>query len=168
MKRFRWPAFAILFALTSGLAVACSDSPTETGDDPLAGLAQRDGSDSVGRPLPAPPATPVAGGFHGTVVGPATPGPGVDTLATAPRISGVVVKAFKVIGGSEAEPELGPVEQTVTTGADGKFALTLTGGSYVVTFTPPANGIYGGVWVTASTSATSDQWPWWVVLWKKN
>ena len=77
------------------------------------------------------------------------------------------MKAFKVIGGSEAEPELGPVEQSVTTGADGKFALTLSGGSYVVTFTPPANSIYGGVWVTASTSATSNDWPWWVILWKK-
>jgi hypothetical protein len=167
MKRFSGPAFALLLALTSGLAVACSDSPTENEDDPLAGLAQREGSDSVGNTLPAPPATPTPGGFHGTVLGPATPGPGVDTLATAPRISGVLVKAFKVIGGSEAEPELGPVEQSVTTSADGKFALTLSGGSYVVTFTPPANSIYGGVWVTASTSATSNDWPWWVILWKK-
>lgn len=167
MKRFSGPAFALLLALTAGFAVACSDSPTENEDDPLAGLAQREGSDSTGSPLPAPPAAPTPGGFHGTVLGPATPGPGVDTLATAPRLSGVVVKAFKVIGGSEAEPELGPVEQTVTTGADGKFALTLSGGSYVVTFTPPANSIYGGVWVTASTSATSNEWPWWVILWKK-
>lgn len=167
MTRFRGPALAVLFALTSGLAVACSDSTTEPGNDPLAGLAQREGSDSVGNPLPTPPPNPTPGGFHGTVLGPSTPGPGVDTLATAPRISGVVVKAFKVVGGSEAEPELGPVEQSATTGADGKFALTLSGGSYVVTFTPPANGIYGGVWVTASTSATSNDWPWWVVLWKK-
>jgi hypothetical protein len=167
MKRSSGPAFALLFALTSAFAVACSDSPTENGNDPLAGLAQRDGKDSIGNPLPPAPSTPVAGGFHGTVLGPSAPGSGGDTLASAPRISGVVVKAFKITGGSQAEPELGPVEQTVTTGADGKFALTLSGGDYVVTFTPPANSVYGGVWVTAATSATSDQWPWWVILWKK-
>lgn len=166
MKRFSGRAFALIFALTSGLVVACSDNPTETEDSPLAGLAQRDGRDSVGNPLPPPPSTPVAGGFHGTVLGPSVPGQ-VDTLATAPRISGVVVKAFKVTGGTEAEPELGPVEQSVTTAADGKFTLTLSGGNYVVTFTPPATSIYGGVWVTASTSATSNVHPWWVILWEK-
>jgi hypothetical protein len=168
MKRFGGPAFALVLAITTGFAIACSDDPTEpANDDPLAGLAQRDGRDSTGNPLPAPPSTPVAGGFHGTVLGPSTPGQGNDTLATAPRIEGVVVKAFKIVGGTQAEPELGPVEQAVTTGADGKFALTLSGGDYVVTFTPPSNSIYGGVWVTASTSTTSNEWPWWVILWKK-
>ena len=167
MKRLSGLAFSLIFALTSAFAVACSDSPTENENNPLAGLAQRDGKDSVGNPLPPAPNTPVAGGFHGTVLGPSTPGSGVDTLATAPRVSGVVVKAFKVIGGTQAEPEPGPVEQSVTTAADGKFALTLSGGNYVVTFTPPESSIYGGVWVTASTSATSNDWPWWVILWKK-
>lgn len=167
MKQFSGRAFALMFALTSGLVVACSDDPTEPEASPLAGLAQRDGRDSTGNPLPPPPSTPVPGAVHGTVLGPSEPGQGVDTLATAPRISGVVVKAFKVTGGTQAEPELGPVEQSVTTSADGKFALTLSGGDYVVTFTPPANSIYGGVWVTASTSATSNDWPWWVILWEK-
>ena len=168
MKRFGGPAFALVLAITTGFAIACSDDPTEpANDDPLAGLAQRDGRDSTGNPLPAPPSTPVAGGFHGTVLGPSTPGQGNDTLATAPRIEGVVVKAFKIVGGTQAEPELGPVEQAVTTGADGKFALTLSGGDYVVTFTPPSNSIDGGVWVTASTSTASNEWPWWVILWKK-
>ena len=167
MKQFSGRAFALLFALTSGLAVACSDDdPTGTDDSPLAGLAQQSGKDSVGNPLPPKPATPVPGSFHGTVLAPSTGITG-DTLANAPRISGVVVKAMKVTGGTQADPELGPVEQTVTTGADGKFALTLSGGEYVVTFTPPASSIYGGVWVTASTSATSNNWPWWVSLWRK-
>ena len=166
MKQFSGRTFAIILALTSGLAVACSDDPVETEDSPLAGLAQRDGRDSVGNPLPAPPLSPIAGGFHGTVLAPSTGITG-DTLANAPRISGVVVKAFKVIGGTQADPEVGAVEQTVTTSADGKFALNLSGGEYVVTFTPPANSIYGGVWVTGSTSATSNDWPWWVILWKK-
>src|SRR6185503_8915143 len=110
MKRFSGPAFALLIALTSGFAIACSDNdPTGTENDPLAGLSQRAGQDSTGNPLPPAPNTPVAGGFHGTVLGPSTPGSGGDTLATAPRISGVVVKAFKVTGGTQADPELGPV-----------------------------------------------------------
>ena len=167
MKRLSGTALALVLALTSGFAIACSDNPTEPEDDPLAGLAQREGNDSIGNPLPPAPPTPVAGGFHGTVLGQSTPGLVGDTLATAPRVSGVVVRAYKITGGTQADPELGPVEQTITTGADGKFSLTLSGGNYVVTFTPPENSIYGGVWVTASTSATSNQWPWWVILWKK-
>jgi hypothetical protein len=166
MKRLSARPFALLIGLGASLAIGCSDSPTEAEDSPLSGLAQRDGRDSVGNPLPPPPSTPVPGGFHGTVLGNSEPGT-VDTLETAPRVAGVAVKAYKVIGGSAAEPELGPVEQSVTTSADGKFALTLSGGNYVVTFTPPASSIYGGVWISASTSATSNDWPWWVILWKK-
>ena len=167
MKRLSGHTFLLVLALTSGFAVACSDSPTENENSPLAGLAQRDGKDSAGNPLPPPPTTPVPGGFHGTVLGPSVPGSGVDTLATAPRVSGVVVTAYRVTGGTQPNPELGPAERTVTTGADGKFALTLSGGDYVVTFNPPASSIYGGVWVTAATSTTSNEWPWWVILWKK-
>lgn len=167
MKRLSGHVFALLFALTSGFAIACSDETTAPEDSPLAGLAQREGKDSTGNPLPPPPATPTPGAFHGTVLGQSEPGCICDTLETAPRISGVVVKAYKVTGGTAAEPELGAVEQTVTTGEDGKFVLTLSGGNYVVTFTPPANSIYGGVWVTAATSQTSNDWPWWVILWKK-
>jgi hypothetical protein len=168
MTRFRGPVLALTVALTTGLFVwACSDSPTENGNSPLAGLAQRDGKDSVGNPLPPPPATPAPGGVHGTVLGPSQAGSGGDTLATAPRISGVVVTAYPVTGGTQAVPTLGAAEQSVTTGADGKFQLTLSGGEYVVTFNPPASSIYGGVWVTAATSATSNEWPWWVILWKR-
>jgi hypothetical protein len=155
------PLFALMLA--SGLVIACSDDSTGPGDDPLAGLAQRTGNDSLGNPLPPAPANPVAGGFRGTVLGPSN-GSGGDTLATAPRVSGVVVTARKVTGGTQADPELGAVEQTVTTGADGKFSLNLSGGNYVVTFTPPSSSAYSGVWVTAATSATSDDNPWWVIL----
>lgn len=153
----------VALVLVTGMAIACSDDSTGPDDDPLAGLAQRDGLDSLGNPLPPPPTTPVAGGFRGTVLGPSN-GSGGDTLATAPRVSGVVVRAHKVTGGTQADPELAAAEQTVTTGADGKFSLTLSGGNYVVTFTPPASSAYNGVWVTASTSATSDDYPWWVIL----
>lgn len=168
MKRLARPVFLLAFGLLSGLVVACSDNPTETENSPLAGLAQRDGRDSTGNPLPPPPTNPTPGTFHGTVLGFSPPGAGNDSLATAPRVSGVVVTAYKVTGGTEANPTLGPAEASVTTGADGKFQLPiLSGGSFVVTFTPPANSIYGGVWVTTTTSSTSNEWPWWVVLWKK-
>jgi hypothetical protein len=167
MKRLARPGFLMVFALCTGLAVACSDDPTGTENSPIAGLAQRGGSDSAGNPLPPPPTNPTPGSFHGTVLGPSEPGTGGDTLATSPRVAGVVVTAYPVTGGTQYEPDLGPAEKSVTTGADGKFSLTLSGGTYVVTFNPPANGIYGGVWVTAATSATSNDWPWWVVLYKK-
>ncbi|NUQ12035.1 MAG: hypothetical protein HUU26_06880 [Gemmatimonadaceae bacterium] len=77
----------------------------------------------------------------------------------------MIVRAYPVTGGTPASPKLGAVEATVTTGADGKFQFPqLSGGEYVVTFTPPASTPYAGVWVTAFTSAQSDDWPWWVIL----
>lgn len=168
MTRFRGTAFSFMVALSAGLFLAaCSDSPTETENSPLAGLAQREGSDSTGNPLPPPPTNPAPGGFHGLVLGPSAPGSGNDTLATAPRIAGVMVTAYPVTGGTYANPTLGAAEQSVTTGADGKFQLTLSGGEYVVTFNPPAASIYGGVWIMATTSENSNDWPWWVTLWKK-
>lgn len=168
MKRFARPALFLLFAAAAGLPVACSDSTSGDDNSPLAGLAPRTANDSVGNPPPPPPANPAPGSFHGTVLGPSEPGAGNDSLATAPRIANVVVAAYPVTGGSVADPTLGPAEASVTTGTDGKFQLpTLSGGEYVVTFTPPANSIYGGVWVTQVTSATSNEHPWWVILWKK-
>jgi len=167
MTRFRKPVLSLVVALTAGLFVAaCSDSPTANQNSPLTGLAQREGKDSTGNPLPPPPTNPTPGSFHGIVLGPSAPG-STDTLATAPRIADVVVTAYPVTGGTQAVPTLGAAEQSVTAGADGKFQLTLSGGDYVVTFNPPASSIYGGVWVTASTSANSNDWPWWVVLSRK-
>jgi hypothetical protein len=156
-------------ALIAGSLVACSsEKPTGVVNSPLAGISQRDGSDSIGNPLPPGPVTPTPGSFHGTVLGPSEPGAGNDSLATAPRVAGAVVTAYPVTGGTAAAPTLGTAEASITTGADGKFQLpTLAGGEYVVTVNPPASSIYGGVWVTAFTSAQSNDWPWWVVLWKK-
>ena len=165
MQRLARPGFLLAIVATA-LAVACSDS-TGSENSPLAGLAPRTASDSIGNPPPPPPTNPAPGGFHGTVIGPSAPGSAGDTLATAPRIAGVFVSAYPVIGGTQADPDLGPVEQTTVTDINGRFALTLSGGTYVVTFNPPTNGIYGGVWVTSTTSATSNDWQWWVVLWKK-
>jgi hypothetical protein len=164
MQRLARASFAV--TVVAALAVACSD-PTGSENSPLAGLAVRAGTDSVGNQPPPQPTTPTPGSFHGTVLGAST-GTGGDTLLTAPRIAGVVVTAYPVTGGTPAAPTLGSAEATVTTGADGKFQLPqLDGGEYVVTFNPPSGSIYGGVWVTAWTSSMSNDHPWWVVLWKK-
>jgi hypothetical protein len=159
--------YAPLFALFAGLTIAaCSDNePTGSQDGPLAGLAQREGSDSLGQPLPPQPPNPQPGVFRGFVLAPCTSGCTGDTLATAPRIAGVVVKAYPVTAGSgTANPTLGDLAATATTGSDGKFQLPSLTGEFVVTFTPPASSPYGGVWVTAHTTFVSDEYPWWVVL----
>lgn len=146
------------------LAMACSDS-TGSNSSPLDGLAQRTGSDSIGNPLPGEPTAPTPGTFRGFVLGPCGSACTGDTLATSPRVSGAVIKAYPVTGGSPANPTLGPMEATVTTGSDGKFQLPpLAGGEYVVTIEPPSSSPYSGVWVTAFTSSQSDDYPWWVIL----
>lgn len=164
----RTTSFRAVLALGAALvfAAACSsDDTTGPTTSPLAGLAQAAAHDSMN--APAPSGAAASGFFRGTVLGPSTPGQGGDTLATAPRVSGAVVTAYLMISGG-SNPDLGAAAATVTTGADGKFVLpTLAGGTYVVTITPPSSSIYSGVWVTATTSATSDDNGWWVVLPKK-
>jgi hypothetical protein len=163
MTRLTRSGFAL--ALVAGFAIACSDDPVSTDTSPLDGLTQRAGADSLGNPVPGEPTAPAPGIFRGTVLGPAQPGEGVDTLETAPRVADVVVTAYPVTGGSAPDYELGDAVATVNTGADGKFTLPeLAGGLYVVTFEPPASSPYNGVWVTAYTSAQSGDHPWWVVL----
>jgi hypothetical protein len=162
----------IVLAILAGFAVACSDDPVSSDDSPLAGLTERTGNDSVGNPIPGEPTeptTPTPGFFRGTVLGQAeAPGGGVDTLETAPRVSGVVVTAYPLLGGSSPDYDLGDAAATVTTGADGKFSLPeLPGGDYVVTFAPPSSSTYRGIWVTAYIFEQSGEHPWWVVLPKK-
>jgi hypothetical protein len=158
----------VAFALIAGLAVACSDGPTDTDTSPLAGLAETEARDSAGNTPTPPTGTLTPGYFHGTVLGQAPPGSGNDSLANMPRISGVVVTAYALLGYSSTGPNLGTTAGTATTGSDGKFQLpTLPGGEYVVTFTPPANSVYRGVWATAYANESSADWPWWVVLPKK-
>ena len=157
-----------LIALTASFA-AC-DGVTDPGQrSPLDGLQYAVGTDSVGNPPPPPVGTTTPGYFQGTVLGPSTPGGGPDTLATALRVAGARLAAFAMPNSGMVTPEnLGEEIAAVTTGADGKFVFpTLPGGSYVVTVTPPATSIYGGVWVTATVHSTSHEFPWWVVLWKK-
>lgn len=170
MSGIRWSSqSALLVALLAGIAVACSDNnPTDPASSPLSGLAREDTRDSVGNAPPPPPVgTPTPGSVRGTVLGPSDPGAGNDSLETAPRVAGATVTAYP-LEAMGVEPELGPAAASVVTDANGRFNLPeLPGGEYVVTFNPPANSAYGGVWVTTVIHAGSNEHPWWVVLWKK-
>lgn len=160
----------LLLALVAGVTVACSDDdPAGPDSSPLRGLVQSEGRDSVGNTLPPPPQGELTPGyFHGKVLGTAPPGSGNDSLATMPRIAGVRVVAYPKTGDGPNGPEVGAEAASVTTGSDGSFQLpVLPHGEYVVSFTPPANSEYGGVWVTAIAHGHSHDYPWWVVLWKK-
>lgn len=171
MFRSRWSTrSALCVALATGITVACSDDgdPTAPGSSPLSGLTREESRDSVGNPPPPPPSGTLTPGIvRGTVLGPSTPGAGNDSLETAPRVAGVVVTAYPVVQ-MAPEPELGPAAASATTDANGRFQLPqLAGGEYVVTFNPPASSEYGGVWVTTVIHGGSNEYPWWVVLWKK-
>ena len=149
--------------VTSVAIAACSDSPTNPDDSPLAGLAavEHDGADEAttsGNP----------GFFRGTVVGPWDFGSGEDSTVAAPRLAGVVVTIYETESSDVEEPVVGAVKGTVTTGVDGKFTLpTLPAGEYVVTFVPPADSPYRGVYSAGPLDDTSSGYPWWVVLPKK-
>ena len=170
MSMSRWYSrYALLVALFAGVTAACSDdSPTDPASSPLSGLARENTRDSVGTPPPPPPTGTLSPGtVRGTVLGPSAPGAGNDSLETAPRVAGVAVTAYPVES-MGVEPELGPAAASAVTDANGRFQLPeLAGGEYVVTFNPPANSEYGGVWVTTVIHAGSSEHPWWVVLWKK-
>jgi hypothetical protein len=171
----------IALVLIASAAVACVDKPTGIEVSPLAGLQRLEGdsaggppTDSAAGPPPdsasSPAPNPSAPGYVlGTVLGPSAPGAGNDSLNTAPRIAGVVVTAHPRVAPSAGDSiGVGSAVATVTTGADGKFQLpTLPGGEYIVTFVPPPNSGYGGVWVWGPINDRSHAWPWWVVLWKK-
>jgi hypothetical protein len=157
-----WRVGALLAAALT--FAACTDAPTNAEPSPLAGLSPATVFDSVGNTPPPPVGTAGPGTFHGTVLGPSLVGAGGDTLATAPRVAGARVAAIPVLGGTA--PPFGPEEGAVITDANGRFQLPLlAGGEYIVTVTPRAGSIYGGVWSAATAHATSNDHPWWVVLW---
>ena len=167
----RFSRYVILFALAAGMGAACSDDePTGPSTSPLDGLAQTEERDSTGATPPPPgqgaPLEP--GVFRGKVLGQSEPNPGNDSLQTAPRVAGVRVTAYPYLGLNNGAPDLGPEAASVVTGSDGVFELPeLPGGEYAVTFEPPANSSYQGVWVHAISHSGSNEYPWWVVLPKK-
>ncbi|HET8770149.1 MAG TPA: hypothetical protein VFM71_04120 [Gemmatimonadaceae bacterium] len=147
------------------LLTACTtDGPTDPSRSPLAGLARTTGMDSTGN-VP-PPATDLQDGyFRGRVLGASASGAGDDSLETAPRLAQVTVRVYPRVNGDESDPELGPAIATMVTDAEGDFETpVLSGGAYVVTFTPPESSGYRGVWVSAVAHSGSHEFPWWVVL----
>lgn len=145
-------------------AAACADNPNTIRPSVLRGLSQGESNDTVAT-TPPPPAEATPGSFHGYVLGPGT---GPDTMATAPRLQGVVVTVYPFLGGSGQEPIVGEAVAAMTTDANGVFqSPTVPGGEYVVTFVPPENSIYRGVYVTTTIHDGSNSGNWWVVLPRK-
>ncbi len=166
--RLRSPLLALALCGATVLLTACADDgPTDVDLSPLAGLERSATVDSGGHA--PPPATDLeAGYFRGRVLGESEPGAGDDSLETAPRLADVQVSVYPRINGDDADPALGPLAATVTTDLDGDFELPpVPGGAYVVTFTPPGESEYAGVWVSTVAHSGSHEHPWWVVLPKR-
>ena len=177
---------ATLALLVGIVACAADHSPTGTSDPtPLRGLRQAGATDSSGTPVPSGTGTgnPVPGPdtTSGNPTQPAdnTPGyvhgvvrasdlvQGPDTLVSSVRIANVRVAAYPVTDWSSTapQPHTGSLAAEVFTDSNGEFTLpTLAAGHYVVTFTPPQDSKYQGVWVTTTISGSSKDYPWWVTL----
>ncbi len=162
--RTRWlPTALLAFAAACGSA---TDSPT--GASPLAGLSGVQAMDSTGNGVSLPAVPQGAGFVRGTVLAPSLAGAGNDSLQTAMRIAGVVIRIYPIIGSPlEASPALGALAATVTTDANGRFQTPVfdgTAGWHALTFTPPAGAGYQSVWVRTQFWTGSSETPWWVTL----
>jgi hypothetical protein len=153
-------------ALVAGLAIACADTLV-TGPDAsvVSGLTKVSANDSSHTTDSAPAGS---GYFRGTVLGPSPVGSTGDTLGSAPRIAGVRVTIYARNQSAGGPVETGPALGSVVTGTDGLFQLpTLAAGEYVVTFVPPEDGNYRGVYSTGQLRSNSSSYPWWVILPRK-
>ena len=155
----------VLTASTLGL-VACSD--TVTGVDAKTLLADLSPSATNDTTVTGKPDTstwtPQPGAFHGIVF---HPGAGPDTIGSAIRVANVAVVVYPETGwdSQNAVPRLGNPVASFTTNANGEFqSPTIAGGTYIVTFTPPAGSPYKGVYVTGLVYDTSDTGQWWIAL----
>lgn len=156
---------AVALALTG--AAACSNDTTTNPQSSsiLAGLSATPSNDTNPSPSPVPSGT---GNFRGTVMGPSVTGPGTDTLATSPRVAGVVVTIYPRLADLNGQITMGAAAGSTTTNVQGLFTLpTLPAGEYVVTFVPPPSSIYRGSYVFGPLRSNSNLFPWWVVLTKK-
>jgi hypothetical protein len=158
------PSSVVALTIIALSLAACTESniPSGTGEGPLAGLLATSSNDtSTATP---PQASTDPGYFRGTVMAPGSPGGVGDTLATKPRIANVTVTIYPRVG-SGLPPQPGPEAGSVVTGADGLFQLpTLPAGEYIVTFVPPENSQYAGVYAFGPLNANSKDYPWWVTL----
>jgi hypothetical protein len=157
-----------LRSLTAAVAVAtivacAQDGATSPEHSPLAGLNKAgtvDTSNSTHVPTGEGP-----GFYRGTVVGQWDYAAGVDSTKAAPRLAGVVVTIYLR---NEITGQIGEAKGSVTTAADGAFKLPLLpAGHYAVTFVPPENSGYYGVYAFGDLRENSSEFPWWVVLSKK-
>lgn len=162
--RFRW-----LSPLLIAFAAACgSATDSSTDASPLAGLSGIEAVDSAGQGVTVPLSPQGAGYVRGTVLAPSAPGAGNDSLQTATRIAGVVIRIYPIIGNpQQANPTLGALQATVTTDANGRFETPVIDGSagwHALTFTPPSGAGYQAVWARTQFWTGSSEYPWWVTL----
>lgn len=163
-SRFHW-----LPVLLLALAAACGSATDSTPDaSPLVGLSGIDAVDSAGHGVSVPLSPQGSGYVRGTVLAPSPPGAGNDSLQTAPRIAGVVIRIYPIVGNPiGANPTLGALLTTVTTDANGRFQTPVidgTAGWHALTFTPPASAGYQAVWARTQFWTGSSDTPWWVTL----
>lgn len=152
-------------ALATLAVFACSGDGTSPTPSPLASFSHVDANDTGST---TPPGTIEPGSFHGNVLGlPVTSGG--DTTSNSTRLAGLKVTAYPYLGELNADgtPKIGAQAASVTTDANGQFQLpTLAGGTYVVAFAPqpPSDASWRGGWTLGTTSAQSNQYPWWIYL----
>lgn len=160
------------------LALACSD-PTTT--DPGPGFANEEdvrrsvATDSVGNVLPPLGPSPVLGGpasLRGVVRAP-TGGASTDSIMTARRVAGVVVRAYPLdVSASTPSGHASPTNLSIVAGmaamtvtnAAGEFQLpTMPAGMYKLSF-DPASEPHVWTWVFAEVSITRETVRWWITL----
>jgi hypothetical protein len=151
---FRRTGSPLLLAFIVSAAAACgSDTVTPLAGDKLSGFS----AGQVGDSTPSSPSVPTgteAMQVGGTIKGVGT---GSDTMATAPVLSRVEVKAFRHLGYSGSDVLIGEqVGSPLMTDTNGWFGyLSLLPGKYVVTFTPPANSAFRAIYVTYESRGSS-------------
>ncbi len=169
MSRSKSVRFVPLSLLLAAVAIACSDSRPVSpidGADPLAGRVLLQSPDtSIRGGEGTPPAPPVTGDglFRGVVRG-YSEADFPDTLRSAKPLANVVVTVYPATL-TDGQPELGPEAARVVTNTAGEFTTpTLTGGLYVVTFTPPEGESYDNAWTLATAHSQSGERPWIIML----
>jgi hypothetical protein len=164
MSNARLPWIGSVFVLAVTTAIACTDSnpaAPATQQNPLKDGVQLQSPDTANGT--GGTAAQGDGSFHGSVKG-YNEADFPDTLKSVKPLANVTVTAYHAEL-TNADPKLGAVAAKVSTNADGQFTLpTLTGGLYVVTFTPAPADAYDGAWTIATASSKSGDLPWVIML----